>query len=34
MNRLRIARLRRAFGLSETQAKLMAFLIYGERNEH
>lgn len=33
MNRLRIARLRRAFGLTETQARLMAHLIYGERHE-
>ncbi len=31
MERLRINRLRRAFGLSEAQAKLMAPMIYGDK---
>jgi hypothetical protein len=30
MNRLRIARLRRCYGLSEAQARLLAAFIYGE----
>ncbi len=33
MTRLRITRLRRAFGLTETQARLMASLIYGDCRE-
>ena len=34
MNRLRIARLCRLYGLSQTQARLLASIIYGEaRND-
>jgi hypothetical protein len=29
MTRLQVARLRRALGVSETRARLLAFLIYG-----
>ncbi len=32
MERLRIIRLRRRFGLSESQARLVANLAYGEAN--
>ena len=33
MTRLRIALLRQRFGLSETQARLVAALAYGEREQ-
>lgn len=33
MTRLRIARLRRLYGLSETRAELLAKLIFGETDE-